>query len=169
MPPLPAPRKPLICVLWTCRAAPEVKLIPLFPVTSPSMSRPLSVTMACPEPESLMLTPFVPVARMPPITPSHLIVSDFVMVTTPKPPESRQLISPATAVFEMAPAKVLHGAVRLHGLTSSPTPDTHVRVAWAAAGPAVRVESTRTAASLRVFMVDPRLRQRDGLIQCNRS
>jgi len=31
------------------------------------------------------------------------------------------------AVFEMAPAKVLHGAVRLHGLASSPTPDTHVR------------------------------------------
>ncbi|WP_425114277.1 hypothetical protein [Bradyrhizobium sp.] len=30
-----------------------------------------------------------------------------------------------------APANVLHGAVRLHGLTSSPTPDTQVRVAWA--------------------------------------
>jgi len=29
----------------------------------------------------------------------------------------------------MAPAKVLHGAVRLHGLTSPPTPDTQVRVA----------------------------------------
>jgi hypothetical protein len=27
----------------------------------------------------------------------------------------------------------LHGAVRLHGLTSSPTPETQVRVAWAAA------------------------------------
>src|SRR6478609_9422014 len=37
----------------------------------------------------------------------------------------------------MAPAKVLHGAVRLHGLTSSPTPETHVRVAWAWAGAAV--------------------------------
>jgi hypothetical protein len=32
-------------------------------------------------------------------------------------------------VFEMAPAQVLQGAVRLHGFTSSPTPDTHVRVA----------------------------------------
>src|SRR5882672_4173020 len=33
----------------------------------------------------------------------------------------------------MAPAKVLQGAVRLHGLTSSPTPDTQVRdaCAWA--------------------------------------
>jgi len=37
-------------------------------------------------------------------------------------------------VFEMAPAKVLHGAVRLHGLTSSPTPETQVRVACACAG-----------------------------------
>jgi hypothetical protein len=34
----------------------------------------------------------------------------------------------------MAPAKVLHGAVRLQGLASSPTPETQVRVAcaWAA-------------------------------------
>jgi len=31
----------------------------------------------------------------------------------------------------MAPAQVLHGAVRLHGLASSPTPDTQVRLAWA--------------------------------------
>jgi hypothetical protein len=38
---------------------------------------------------------------------------------------------PAAAVFEIAPAKVLQGAVRLHGLTSSPTPETQVRVAWA--------------------------------------
>src|SRR5256885_3912353 len=41
----------------------------------------------------------------------------------PKPPGSRQFISPFAAVFEIAPAKVLHGAVRLHGLASSPTPD----------------------------------------------
>ena len=34
-------------------------------------------------------------------------------------------------VFEIAPAKVLHGAVRLHGLASLPVPDTHVRVACA--------------------------------------
>src|SRR5260221_4277878 len=47
-----------------------------------------------------------------------------------------QLISPAGAVLEMAPAKVLHGAVRLQGLASSPTPETHVRVAWALAGAA---------------------------------
>src|SRR5205807_7873609 len=56
---------------------------------------------------------------------------DLVMVSAPKPPGSRQLISPFVAVLEIAPAKVLQGAVRLHGLTSSPTPDTHVRDAWA--------------------------------------
>src|SRR5262249_50096207 len=59
----------------------------------------------------------------------------LVIVTAPKPPGSRQSISPPAAVFEIAPAKVLQGAVRLHGLTSSPTPDTQVRVAcaWAMA------------------------------------
>src|SRR6266542_466949 len=59
------------------------------------------------------------------------MVTDLVMVTAPKPPGSRQLISPLMNVFEIAPAKVLHGAVRLHGLASSPTPDTQVRVACA--------------------------------------
>src|SRR5690348_1594735 len=33
----------------------------------------------------------------------------------------------------MAPANVLHGAVREHGLASSPTPETQVRVACAEA------------------------------------
>src|SRR5260370_23030908 len=60
-----------------------------------------------------------------------LRVIDLVIVTLPKPPGSSTLISPSLAVLEMAPAKVLHGAVRLHGLASSPTPDTQVRVACA--------------------------------------
>src|SRR3989344_907318 len=63
-----------------------------------------------------------------------MIAMLLVMVTAPKPLPSRQLISPPHAVLETAPAKVLHGAARLQGLTSSPTPDTHVRVACAAAG-----------------------------------
>jgi hypothetical protein len=46
----------------------------------------------------------------------------------------------------MAPAKVLHGAVRLHGLTSSPTPDTQVRVACALAWVA---EKAKKAANIR--------------------
>jgi hypothetical protein len=45
------------------------------------------------------------------------------------------------AVFEMAPAKVLQGAVRLQGLTSSPTPETQVRVAWALAGAAAKSDN----------------------------
>src|SRR5580698_11238483 len=63
---------------------------------------------------------------------------DLVMVRAPKPPGSRTLISPNAEVFEMAPANVLHGAVRLHGLASSPTPETQVRVACACAGAIAR-------------------------------
>src|SRR3954465_5765820 len=73
------------------------------------------------------------------------------MVTVPKPPGSRQLISPPAAVFEIAPAKVLHGAVRLQGLTSSPTPDTHVLVACAEADAGIASPiSARAGRSLRV-------------------
>ena len=74
---------------------------------------------------------------------------DFVIVTAPKPPGSMQLISPPLAVFEIAPANVLHGAVRLHGLASSPTPETHVRVACpnAALGTA-SATSARTGTNL---------------------
>src|SRR4051812_18573509 len=61
------------------------------------------------------------------------MASALVIVTPPKPPGSMQLISPPAAVFEIAPANVLHGAVRLQGFASSPTPETHVLVAWAEA------------------------------------
>src|SRR6266550_6259878 len=67
------------------------------------------------------------------MVPVQSIMIDFVIVTAPNPPGSRQLMMPGLAVFEIAPANVLHGAVRLHGLTSSPTPDTQVRVACACA------------------------------------
>jgi len=79
-----------------------------------------------------MTMPLVPATRTPPVpTPSSEMVIALVMVTAPKPPGSSTLISPLAAVLEIAPAKVLHGAVRLHGLASSPTPETQVRVAWA--------------------------------------
>src|SRR5436190_11215323 len=97
------------------------------PVPMPLMSRPLSVTLSVFV--AFTTIAFVPATSTPPSVYWHLIVSDLVIVTPPKPPGSRQLISPPLAVFEMAPAKVLHGAVRLHGLASSPTPETHVRVA----------------------------------------
>jgi hypothetical protein len=72
----------------------------------------------------------------------------FVIVTMPNPPGSKQLISPPAAVFEIAPAKVLHGAVRLHGLASSPTPDTHVRVACACAS---EVKNTQAAITVKAL------------------
>src|SRR5712675_1811906 len=77
------------------------------------------------------------------------MVIDLVMVTVPKPPGSRQLISPAVAVLEIAPAQVLHGAVRLQGLASSPTPETQVLVACADAVPheRQRIRAVRTEAN----------------------
>src|SRR6516225_127581 len=116
----------------TWSAAPEMKRIPDSPVLSPSMLRPRNVTTSLAP--AWTTTPFVPDTRTPAISPSLMMLIALVMVTAPKPPGSRTLISPAGAVFEMAPAKVLHGAVRLHGLASSPTPETQVRVAWAWAG-----------------------------------
>src|SRR5258708_13237234 len=56
------------------------------------------------------LFPYTTLFRSPP-PPS--MVMPLVMVTAPNPPGSRASISPPTAVFEMAPAKVLQGAVRL--------------------------------------------------------
>src|SRR5581483_4272720 len=91
------------------------------------------------------------------ITYSQLMVIDLVMVTAPKPPGSRHSISPAGAVLEIAPAKVLQGAVRLHGLASSPTPETQVRVAWADAGAAKSstvVANAASAASVRVSVME---------------
>ena len=93
---------------------------------------------------------------MPPVTPVQSIVIDLVMVTAPNPPGSRQSISPPAAVFEMAPAKVLQGAVRLHGLTSSPTPDTQVRVAcaWAeVVGRETTASSPKSTSDKPVFLM----------------
>src|SRR5664279_90947 len=101
----------------------------------PSISSPLRKTVSVAP--ALTMMPFVPETKTPASTLSQIMAIDLVMVKAPKPPGSMQLISPLGAVLEMAPAKVLHGAVRLHGLASSPTPDTQVRVAWALAGTAV--------------------------------
>src|SRR3954465_5740617 len=101
------------------------------PTPMPLMSSPLRVTLSVAV--ALITIPFVPLMSTPPSVYWHLIVNDLPIVTPPKPPGSRQLISPPFAVFEIAPANVLHGAVRLHGLASSPTPDPQVRVACAEA------------------------------------
>jgi len=61
--------------------------------------------------------PLVLEAKMPdsPVL-SLVMLIDLVMVTAPNPPGSRTLISPPAIVFVIAPANVLQGAVRLHGL-----------------------------------------------------
>src|SRR3954468_15311541 len=100
--------------------------------TSPSKSMCLRYITSAAAPLKLM--PLPDATSTPAVTPGQEIVMDLMLVTAPKPAGSRQLISPPAAVLEIAPAKVLQGAVRLHGLASSPTPDTQVRVAWAWAG-----------------------------------
>src|SRR5437588_3147136 len=77
-------------------------------------------------------------------------VMDLVIVTVPKPPGSNASISPPMKVLEIAPAHVLQGAVRLHGLASSPTPETQVLVACALANEQVAMMKQRTATVLRV-------------------
>src|SRR5579859_4644284 len=101
--------------------------------------------------------PLVPATRTEATwPPPPSIVIDLVMVSAPKPPGSSASISPPAAVFEMAPANVLHGAVRLHGLTSSPTPETQVRDACACAGAVnkavVRVVP-KTANASAIFLI----------------
>src|ERR1700716_417173 len=104
--------------------------MPLMPVLTemvPWITRLRSTILSLEPP--LTTTPLTLAARIPPVTPVQSFVIDLPIVTAPNPPGSRQSISPPAAVFEIAPEKVLQGAVRLHGLTSSPTPDTQVRVA----------------------------------------
>src|ERR1700731_4972201 len=106
----------------------------------------LMITTSVPVAETLM--PLVPATRTEatwPPPPSRVI--DLVRVPPPKPPGSSASISPPLAVLEIAPAQVLHGAVRLHGLTSSPTPETQVRVACACAGALGRQTVAPTSAN----------------------
>src|ERR1041384_1810606 len=86
-----------------------------------------------------------------------MMLIDLVMVTPPNPPGSSTLISPPAAVFEIAPANVLHGAVRLHGLASSPTPETHVRVAWAWASAVMLRQRTDKTMTLFIPLTPSRI------------
>src|SRR5215213_1390139 len=103
--------------------------MPRRPLQKPLMDIPRIVITSVDR--ALMVIPVVRDARIEANWPVPSSVIDFVIVTAPKPPGSRASISPQAAVLEMAPAQVLQGAVRLQGLASSPTPDTHVRAAWA--------------------------------------
>jgi hypothetical protein len=131
-----AAKKPAMRQCWTCKAAAWMKLMPMRPEPSSSKSRPFSTTTSVAA--ALTEMPLVPATSTPAAPILQEIVIDLVMVTAPKPPGSRQLIWPLGAVFEMAPAKVLHGALRLHGLASSPTPETQLRVARASADVATK-------------------------------
>src|SRR3954451_9587054 len=104
-----------------------VILTPFRAVPRPLMSSPISLTLSFTP--ALTLIALLTFVSTPAVTPSALIVIDLLIVTAPKPPGSSTLISPFAAVFDIAPGKVLQGAVRLQGFASSPTPDTHVRVA----------------------------------------
>src|SRR4029078_12625630 len=83
------------------------------------------------------------------------MVIDLVIVTAPKPPGSMALISPPVAVLEIAPAKVLHGAVGLHGLAASPAHETQVRVAWAWTADAKAMIEPAVRIDLNMPMVAP--------------
>src|ERR1700722_1996889 len=119
-------------------------MVPGLPVCRRPLKRTFRMITTSAAP-ALIVIPGVPVtsvdATWPP-PPSSVI--DLVIVSSPKPPGSMASISPPVAVFEMAPAQVLHGAVRLHGLASLPTPETQVRVACACAGAMVRPTTKST-------------------------
>src|SRR2546423_12163030 len=123
-------------------------LIPRVPApVIPVIAMRLSVTV---ELAALMVMPGVPETRTEAMLPPPSTVTDLVIVKPPNPPGSRASISPPTAVFEMAPAKVLQGAVRLHGLASSPSPETQVRVACAWTKAVVAKAKTTKARALNV-------------------
>src|SRR5262245_19145809 len=128
MPRATPPVNPKIMQLTMCTLFAATMRTPVRPALAPTplMERLRNVTLI---PAPLMMTPVVALARIGPKVPVPSSITDLVMVTAPNPPGSRQSISPGLAVFEIAPANVLHGAVRLPGLASLPTPETHVRVA----------------------------------------
>src|ERR1051325_6994245 len=130
MPPLPLPEIPLILRLRriTTSLGPAWTTMPLVPATKTEAT--------CPPPPSMVMA--------------------LVMVTAPYPAGSRASISPPAAVLEIAPAKVLQGAVRLQGLASSPTPETHVRLAWPYIIPAPStVKISNFTALIFIFILSP--------------
>src|SRR2546425_376642 len=139
---MPSLLKPSITVSSTETLFAAITLIPCIPEPAPFIERPRRrtalATSAVPG-GMFIMNPMVPEATVEANVPVPSMVIDLVIVSVPKPPGSRASISPPVAVCEIAPAKVLHGAVRLHGLASFPTPDTNVRVACARAGDATAI------------------------------
>src|SRR5215471_17171064 len=141
------------CSMWTCAAA--TTSTPLFPwpLGLPGSGLSIERLRRCTIAAALLMM----MSLLPPTTsdpaidpPEPSMVSDLVMVTAPNPPGSSTLMKPPAAVLLMAPANVLHGAVRLHGFTSSPTPDTQVRFACAYAAGAVIATITAPSTDVRM-------------------
>src|SRR6266481_5534473 len=127
---------------------PAVPLVPVPLIVICLIVTLLSGSLALPA-AMLMVIPGTPLARIDVMQqPSSVI--DLITVTVPKPPGSNASISPPMKVFEIAPAHVLQGAVRLQGLTSSPTPETQVLVACALANEQAATMKQNTATILRV-------------------
>src|SRR5215469_811131 len=143
----------------------EMSLIPLNPALPlPPPSNPWNLRLrritTSEELDVATTIPLVPATRTHATwPPPPSMVMDLVIVRAPNPPGSKASISPPGAVLEMAPAKVLQGAVRLHGLASSPTPDTHVRVAcpYIIPVPTTRNARTRKTVVFRIASPFPNL------------
>src|SRR5437868_7530288 len=146
------PVKLRIVQLSMISVRPATKRMPLRlfePTGPPSITRPRTMTTQLGSLTQLTVIPLVPATRMPASPmPSLASVIAFVTVTPPKPPGSCVSISPPAAVLEIAPEKVLHGAVREQGLTSSPTPEIHVLVACALAGDTKVIAAITAAANM---------------------
>src|SRR5437016_2452676 len=144
--------KPKISHLSTINAAPARKRMPLIPVPMPLILRLRKITTSLgPAWTTIPLVPETRTEATWPPPPSMVI--PFVMVTAPYPAGSRASISPPAAVLEMAPAKVLQGAVRLQGLASSPTPETQVRLAWPCINKLPQATNVKMV-NILVFMVE---------------
>src|SRR5215213_2740182 len=126
--------------------------MPRMPLQKPLMEIPRIVITSVDA--AFTVIPVLREARIEANWPVPSRVMDLVIVTAPKPPGSSASISPQAAVFEIAPAQVLQGAVRLQGLASSPTPDTHVREACAWASDAT---AKMNVAIAKVFKVNRNL------------
>src|SRR5215213_1670413 len=131
--------------MWTVLAL--AILMPAPPEPNPLMSRPRSVTSSVVA--ALIRIATLPGAPIPADPPSQEMVTAKVMVTGPNSPESWQLTSPPTVVWESAIANVRHGNAWVHGLLSSPDADTKVRDVAASAGPMKRAGHSRPTAASR--------------------
>src|SRR6185437_6513162 len=143
---MPVVGKPKMSQFSRVRARPASHLTPLMPVPIPLIRRWGRMTTSFGP--AWTTIPFVPLTNTDATWPPPSIVIGLVIVTAPYPAGSRASISPAAAVLEIAPANVLHGAVRLHGLASSPTPETQVRLACAVARDTI---SKRTLVPIKRF------------------